>query len=82
MATTIRDYLSKVQRNSRSYTPVPQVPAPEEPVPIAPRHDSTVGSKAKKLLKKLTVEKIWLPDPSLTNYEKRPESPFNPNDEH
>jgi len=64
VATTIRDYLSKVQRNSQSYTPVP---LPEEPVPVALRHESSTG---------------LLQDSSLNKFEGRPESPFNANDEH
>jgi len=63
VVTTIRDYLSKLQRNSQSYTPGPTMP---EPVPIAPRRES--GE--------------WLQNTSPTNFERRPESPFNHNEEH
>jgi len=55
-----------------------------EPVPI-PKRENTVGSKARQfdVLKWLTVEKEqWLQDSSPTNFERRPESPFNQNEEH
>ena len=32
-------------------------------------------------VKRLTAEKEWLQDSIPTNFEKRPETPFNPNDE-
>ena len=66
MATTIRDYLSKLRRDSPSNTPAP------EPVPI-PKPENRVGSKARQfdVLKWLTVEKEqWLQDSSPTNFER------------
>jgi hypothetical protein len=77
VATTIRDYLSKLRRDSQSYTPAP------EPVPI-PKRENTVGSKRKQfdVLKWLTAEKEHWVQESPTNFEKRQESPFNQNEEH
>ncbi|KAF8165069.1 hypothetical protein B0H34DRAFT_793501 [Crassisporium funariophilum] len=38
VATTVRDYLTKLRRNSQSQTHLPDMP--EQPVPVAPRRDN------------------------------------------